>query len=109
MATSGMNTTSEPGVVSLVDWHLNPLFDPLWREMEGEYLAFDRGCGSTHRFDAITATILIGLQNGLTTPSSLVDHVANTLEFMHNEALTHHVNDVLLDLERKDYASSRQE
>lgn len=90
-------------------WHLNPLFSPVWREWEGEYLAFDQGCGSTHRFDSITATLLIRLQISRATLPALTDHVSTTLGFVPDKALTRHINNVLLDLERKNYASSRQE
>jgi len=87
-------------------FHLNPLFQPLWREWEGEYLVYDHASGNTHRFDSITASLLMRLQSGPASSLQLTGHVADVLAFEPDEALTTHVNEVLLELTHKDFVST---
>lgn len=80
----------------------------MWRSWEGEYLAYDQGSGDTHCFDSITATLLMRLQNGPAILPALADYIADTLAFETGEELTSHVNELLLELERKNLTSSYQ-
>ena len=86
-------------------WRLSALFDPLWREWEGEYIAFDCASGDTHRFDSISATLLVRLQQGSATLPVLVDYVADTLAYESDDELMGHVSELLVELERNKFAS----
>ena len=89
-------------------WCLNVLFDPVWRECEGEFLVYDRSSGDTHCFDSITATLLISLQQGPATLPVLINHVADLLAFEPDEALAGHINELLRELERNKFVSCTQ-
>ena len=86
-------------------WCLDSLFNPVWRELEDEYVAFNRASGDTHRFDAISANLLIRLQQGSATLPALVEYVADALAYEPDSELTSHVEELLLELERNRFVS----
>ena len=81
------------------------LFAPIWREWEGQYVAFDRASGDTHRFDSISASLLIRLQQGSATLPVLVDYVADALAYESDGELASHVSELLVELKRNKFTS----
>ena len=89
--------------------HLTPLFDPLWHELEGEYLAYDRASGATHCFDIITAELLMKLLAGPASVNELIAHIAENLHLDIGDDLAVHVSNSLRELRRNAFVDTTQQ
>lgn len=96
---------SDPALSDSCCWRLDALFDPVWRECEGEFLAYDRASGDTHYFDPITATLLIRIQQGGVVSSELINYVADRLAYEPDDALVSHIGELLQELELKKFVT----
>ena len=54
-----------------------------WREWDGEYVVFDEASGRTHQLDALTACVLLCVEEGVSDPEALIGRVAEHADLDH--------------------------
>ena len=81
-------------------WRLDSLTELHWRQLDGEWLVFDSGSGDTHRFDVISASVLIRLEAGVQDVISLCEVLAGELQLSNSEDLSGRIEGLLEQLFR---------
>jgi PqqD family protein of HPr-rel-A system len=69
-------------------WHLSAGVDLVWREWDGESVAYERFSGDLHCFDTVTAAVLKLLAQGSNDETALVSEISQTLALEPDHDLT---------------------
>lgn len=77
-------------------------FDPLWRELEGEFLVYDRGSGNIHCFDGVTAELVRLLRREPRSLQEIEAQLAARLDVEADEALARYIDNALRELARRE-------
>lgn len=77
------------------------LVDPLWCELDGESVLFDRGSGDTHCLDAVTTIMMKSLLQESADAEQLAGIVAQSLLLEVDDDLRRYVAEAIVELGRK--------
>jgi PqqD family protein of HPr-rel-A system len=71
-----------------------------WRRIDDEWLVFDRGSGDTHRFDVISAAVIMCLEAGAQEFGDLCGIISREMALPNNQDLSDRLEALLEQLLR---------